>query len=383
MTLRPSTLPVAVLMVFLSGLCLACESTVAARANRIQIGSYPGALAVGDLNGDGLADLLVARTDAASVSLLLGDGRGGFEEAPGSPFPAGHSPEDLALADFNQDNRLDVAIANHEADYVTVLLGGQLSPSGASPIRVESRPHPHGVTAGDFDSDGCPDLAVESRDDNQVLVLRGDCRGGFAPDAERRDVGKWPYYHLRSADLNGDGLDDIVTTNIEGSSVSVLLGGDTSERAAAHVEIGGSPFAVAIGDVSGDGQLDLVVAHRRGAMTQNDLDGLTVLLGDGAGAFPAESISRHPAGTSPTAVAIGDYDGDGIGDVAVANQGSDDVSLFLGGKAGIREAQGSPFEVGSLPQAIALADLNRDGRADIVTGNPGSRDVSVLLSPER
>ena len=108
-----------------------------------------------------------------------------------------------------------------------------------------------------------------------------------------------------------------------------------------------------------------------------------MLLGDGSGAFPPEPTSWLAAGTAPTAVAIADYDGDGTADLAVANQGSDDVSLFLGGPAGTREAEGSPFAVGHLPQAVALADLNGDGRADIVAGNPGSQDLSVLLSPAR
>ena len=87
------------------------------------------------------------------------------------------------------------------------------------------------------------------------------------------------------------------------------------------------------------------------------------------------------AGIAPTAVAIGDYDADGTADLAVVNQGSHDVTLFLGGPGGVREAESSPFSVGRLPQAVVLADLNGDGTADIVTGNPGSRDVSVLLSP--
>lgn len=87
-------------------------------------------------------------------------------------------------------------------------------------------------------------------------------------------------------------------------------------------------------------------------------------------------------GTSPTDVAVGDVDGDVIDDVAVANMGSNDVSLFLGGRSGVRPAGGSPLSTGTAPAAIALADLNGDGRADIVTGNSGSRDVSVRLSPQ-
>jgi len=86
-------------------------------------------------------------------------------------------------------------------------------------------------------------------------------------------------------------------------------------------------------------------------------------------------------GASPTAGAIADFDGDGIGDIAVANMGSNNVTVLLGSRTGLRPAQASPFAVGEGPTSIALGDLNGDGRADIVTGNGGSRNVSVVLSP--
>jgi hypothetical protein len=82
-----------------------------------------------------------------------------------------------------------------------------------------------------------------------------------------------------------------------------------------------------------------------------------------------------------THVAIGDFDGDGIGDVATANMGSDNVSMFLGSRSGLRPAKGSPFSVGKGPLTIALADRNGDGKADIVTGNGGSGDLTVMMSP--
>ena len=167
----------------------------------------------------------------------------------------------------------------------------------------------------------------------------------------------------------------------DGSSVSVLLadaGGGL--EASKTIGIAEAPFAVAIGDVNGDTHPDLVIAHRRGSMKQNDLDGLTVLFGDGQGEFSPMTRSVVRVGAAPTALAIGDYDGDGIDDVAVANQGSNDVTVLLGAATALVEAEGSPFPVGQLPECVALADLNGDGRADIVTGNPGSRDLSVLPS---
>lgn len=178
------------------------------------------------MNADAKLDILAARLDVGTLSVYLGDGHAGFREARGSPFAVGNQPEDLAVADFNGDGRPDVAVANHETDYVTVLLGdgtGGLALAPESPVHVPSRPHPHGVAHGEFNGDGHPDLAVESRDEDAVLVLYGDGKGAFSRKPERLAVGRSPYWRLRAGDLNADGRHDLVTTNNEGASVSVLL----------------------------------------------------------------------------------------------------------------------------------------------------------------
>lgn len=374
-----------VVVISLVGLVPAnCQSPVQAGRFTIRIGGHVGAVAVNDLNKDGKPDILASNIDSGSLSVHLGDGQGGFQEAERSPFPAGNNPEDLAVGDFNGDGRLDVAVANHATDYVTVLLGdgkGGFAAAPGSPVNVPSRPHPHGVTAGDFNGDGRLDLALESRDESVVLVLYGNGEGEFLGGAKRFAVGRWPYWKLRAGDLNHDGRADIVTTNVEGSSVSVLLAdGVGGFQAAKNIPTAKAPFAVAIGDVNGDGRADLAVAHRRGG-PETDLDGLTILLGDGTGGFSAIPESPLKAGESPTAVAVGDYDGDGFGDLVVANMGSHDVTVFLGGRSGLREAEASPIPVGEGPSAVAIADLNADGKADILTGNWGSGDVSAVLSP--
>ena len=335
---------------------------------------------IGDLNRDGKPDIVAGGGD--TVAIYLGDGRGKFNRAAGSPFPAGNNAADLALGDFDEDGRLDIAVANHETSYFTLLLGdgkGGLAPP--SRIPVPSRPHPHGVAVGDFNGDRHLDVAVESWEENTVLVFHGNGKASFAREPIRLAVGRKPYYKLRAGDLNNDGKDDLVTTNADGGSVSVLC----ADRAGAlqpakEIATAGSPFAVAIGDVNGDRYPDLAIAHRSGAVDPAR-DWLTVLIGSGDCAFAPSSESPLKPGASPTAVAIGDFDGDGIGDVATANMGSDNVTLILGSRSGLRPAKGSPFSVGRGPLAIVLGDLNGDGKADIVTGNGGSGDVTVVVSP--
>jgi FG-GAP-like repeat/FG-GAP repeat len=336
-----------------------------------------GSVVVGDLNRDGRPDIVTARDHA--VTVYLGDSRGRFEQATGSPFAAGDNPSDLALGDFDEDGRLDVVIANHETTYITLLSGdgkGGLGP----PVRipVPSRPHPHGVAVGDFNGDRHLDVAVESWAENAVLILRGNGRAAFS-EPERLTVGRKPYYRLRAGDVNNDGKADLVTTNEDSGSVSVLCSNRTSAlQAAMETSIARSPFAVAIGDVNGDRHPDLTVAHRYGSVDPK-FDRLTILTGSGDCGFVPRSESL-PVGSSPTAVAIGDFDGDKIGDVGVANMGSNDVTVVLGSRSGWRPAKGSPFSVGKGPMAVALHDLNGDGKADIVTGNSGSADVSVVIS---
>jgi hypothetical protein len=367
----------------LVGVLLSAWGLAAQRSTPPGIVTLPvggGALTVGDLNHDGRQDIVTAQRDG--VTVFLGDGGGRFAPAAGSPFAAGSNPSDLALGDFNEDGRLDIAIANHETSYSTVLVGnGRGGLAAPIQIPVPSRPHPHGVAAGDFNGDRHLDFAIESWAENTVLVVHGNGKAAFAREPERLAVGRVPYHKLRAGDLNADGRDDLVTTNTEGGSVSVLCTDRSGAlQPAREIVTARSPFAIAIGDVNGDRYPDLAVAHRWGGVDPN-LDGLTVLIGSGNCAFAPSPESPLKVGTSPTDVAIGDFDGDGIGDVATANMGSDDVSLFHGSRSRLRPAQGSPFSVGKGPVAIRLRDVNSDGKADIVTGNGGSSDLSVVISP--
>jgi VCBS repeat protein len=352
---------------------------------RFPVGNAPGSVEIGDMNNDGKPDLIVANERSDNVTILLGDGKGAFAPAPGSPFPAGRSPNDVALGDFNRDGRLDVAFANHQEKYLTVLLGdgrGGLVPAPRSPFAVGVRPHTHGVATGDFDGDGNLDLVTESWGTDQVEVLFGDGKGGFRVPGTFFSVGKHPYQRLRVADLNGDGKADIITTNLEGDDVTILLAdgrGTFRQPPGSPFPCGDSPFNLAVGDVNGDGKPDLAIVNSPSSTSdRRGKDGLTILLGDGAGGFRMLAGSPFPTGRIPNRVAIGDVNGDGVNDVAVSSPDENNVTLFMMTRPG-RVAATHTIRISGRPKGLAMRDLDGDGKADIVVTNSGDGTVTILL----
>jgi hypothetical protein len=361
-----------------------CRAAPPVVENHFQVGAAPGSVVLADLNGDGRLDMAVASERDDTVSVLTGDGRGGFAAADGSPFAAGHSPNDIAVADFNRDGHLDLALANHETQYLTILLGdgrGQFTPAPTSHVAVVVRPHPHGIAAGDFNGDGFPDLVTDSWAEDRLEILFGDGKGGFRTPGTYVAVGKHPYQRIRVADINADGKDDIVSPNLEGDDVTILLGdghGNFRQSPGSPFPCGDSPFNVAIGDVNGDGKPDLAIVNSPGSTTdRSGHDGLTILLGDGRGGFTKMAGSPFVTGKRPNMVAIGAIDGRGVVDVVVSNPDEDSVSLFAMRHGSVA---GRVVRVAGHPKGVALGDVNGDGKADIVVTNNATRAITVLIT---
>jgi VCBS repeat protein len=369
----------------MGGCCVQSNVAPADQFARIHLraGTHPTMPLVVDVNQDGNLDIVVANSGSGDVSVYLGDGKGGFTQAPGSPFAAGRNCADIAAADFNGDGAIDLAIANHEVRTVTVLLGnrkGQFAFGPGSPFNVESRPHAHGIAVGDFNGDKKPDIAIDSWAENKVLVLYGKGDGTFESPGIKFDVGKMPYQRLRTGDINEDGKSDIVTSNFEDSSVSVLLGDGRGQFIRRDFPVPPNPFGIAIADVNGDKHPDMVIVHYSGQGTDASKDAMSVLIADGQGNFTLARGSPFKTGHYPGTVAAGDLNADGIADIVVPNYEDDTLTVYLGGPDGITPAAYSPIRVGRTPHGVAIADLNHDRKGDIVVAQDEDNEVLVLLS---
>ncbi len=342
---------------------------------RVAAGQGPSALSAADVNGDGLLDLLIGNEPRGELTVLLGDGRGGFRPAPGSPYPAGPHPLDIAVGDFNGDGRPDAAIANHETSDITILLGdgaGGFAPAIGSPVFSGSRPHVHSVSAADLTGDGNLDLVVESADTDSVQVLAGDGRGRFASPAPYF-VGSLPYYRVRTGDLDGDGRPDVAVALSRDHAIAVLRsdgkGGLAPMAGSPYPAGGNNPLVVAIGDLNGDRRADLAAIHSAG---------VSLLLFDGL-LFRQSAGSPFRVGSAPSNLAVGDVNGDRVADVAVSNITSNDVTLLLSGPSGPGSTVRT-LTVGRQPQEVVLADFDRDGRADVAVANLLDNDLAIWLS---
>ena len=281
------------------------------------VGTWPMVVAVGDFNNDGKDDAVTANYTTNNVSVLIGSGSGAFAAAVN--YAVGTAPYAVGVGDFNGDGKLDIAAANGNSANISVLLGTGTGTFGAA-TNFTTGTTPNSITVGDFNGDGKQDIAVANRGSNTVSIFIGNGAGSFAAKVDFT-VGSSPYT-TSLGDFNGDGKQDIVTANGGTTTVSVLIGnGAGSFAAATNFSVGGGPYFVTVGDVNGDGKQDLATAN---FSTNN----VSVLTGDGAGNFGG--LTNYTVGTNPGSITLGDFNADGYQDFAVTNSTSANMSVRLG-----------------------------------------------------
>ena len=329
-------------------------------------GVGPYSVAMGDLDDNDHVDLAVANLSGDSLSVLLNQTDGTFAAAVS--YAVGDRPHSVAIGDLDQNSYEDLAVANLFTDDVSVLLNHG-DGTFAAAVSYAVGDSPHSVAIGDLDRDGHEDLAVGSFNSEDVTVLLNHGDGTFAAGLSYA-AGGGPY-SVAIGDLDHDGYGDVAVANYVTDDVSVLLNhGDGTLAVAVSYAAGDAPSSVAIGDLNHDGHDDLVVANLFG-------DDVSVLMNCGDGTFAA-AVS-YAVGDGPYSLAIGDLNHDGRDDLAIANQESDNVAVLLNRGDGTFAAAVS-YAAGDDPHSVAVGDLNHDHNDDLAVADYGSDAVSVLIS---
>jgi hypothetical protein len=290
------------------------------------VSSGPSFVGVGDFNNDNHSDIAVANFIANSVVVLFGFGDGSFLLGTAYTTGIGSGPYALAIGDFNNDTRLDIAVANLLSNNIGVFLGFGSEPyAGVTTYFTGAGSQPHSVAVGDFNSDGRSDIVIANYGTNNVLILLGYGSGIFV------------YWILYST-------------------------GDSS-----------APYSVAVGDFNSDNRLDIVV-------TNSESNNVVIFRGFGDGTFATEAKYSTGDRSRPYTVVIRDFNNDNKLDLAIANSGTSNALLLYGlGNGTFGMETSYPLGYDYLPYSIAVTDVNQDGWMDIVIACFDTDNVEVLM----
>lgn len=376
--LRPNFTWVTIFVI--TALFVLCPESIFAATNPItfsspvsyDIGAYAHDPEVKDINGDTKPDIIVPGYGV--VEVFIGNGNGTFQPKVISPDQYGYGP--LAIGDLNGDGKQDIVRAidslSASSNVVHVMLG-QGDGTFKLPVEYNSDTgsFQRSITLGDVNSDGKLDIVVpnygfnsmQTEVRNTVNVLLGNGDGTFKPAVHYQSGGDGPWF-VDVVDFNGDGASDIVTQNVGDHTLSILLGnGDGTFQSGyltAYSEPGNYLDNVTIGDINGDGIIDVISTH--GGVPSSV--GVQVANQDGTFSIKKQYASMY----GPNALEIGDINGDGFPDIAVS--GEEKTVGILNGRGDSTFGEILNFPSGnSNPVSVKTVDLNNDGKLDIITRN--------------
>lgn len=301
-------------------------------------------------------------------------------------------PLGLVVADFNGDGKPDLAITANSRLYTVLGKGdGTFAPASGSPTPIPSPPYddfgtPYvgSMAVGDFNHSGHSGLAVAEWQNEAAVILGGNGDGTFTTSsAAFVDTKGMPTTAVQAADFNADGnLDLALINSISGRSIVALGYGSGAFNTAGTLYTTGFPYTdgfpagAAVGDFNGDGKLDVAVAS--GGSPKYPGSGVAVSLGNGDGTFTQAAQSPVSLGQSLSAIVAGDFNGDGKLDLAVTDGAGNSVFILMGNGDGTFQTP-ITIAVGNGPDAIVAGDFNNDGKLDLAIANYSDNTVTLLL----
>jgi hypothetical protein len=354
---------------------------------------------VGDLNGDGFPEIVNANCGDNNITIFVNDEHGSFPlggtyYVPGVAAGAGGiaasnaflNPIGVTVADLNGDGFGDVISTNNAGGDVTVLLS-----NGDGTVQTPT----FGFTTGghlsveamvaDLNGDGLADIIVPDGE-YSLVYMKGYGDGTFRAAMDyytpASDNGEPFGFDIATGDFNGDGLPDVVVGNQLDAAVGItvfLSRPDGSMQPGVNYGLGGGMAHVAVADLDGDGVLDIVATDSTTGMLRI-FSGNKTSSGVGDGTFTeGGSFATDAGNTDPRAVVVGDFNGDGKPDLAVANYGGSNVAVLLN-QGGLTFAAPVTYSVCSPSLELTAADLNGDGFPDLVVPLTQCGAVQVFMN---
>lgn len=352
-------------------------------------GYLPTSVTTGDFNKDGKMDWVVSNGGDNSLWLYLGNGDG-TNQMPIIIPCTGTAPVQVIAADLRNTGILDLVVAEVDSQTIGVFLGNGDGTFAPEVTYLVPRP-PLSVAVGDFNGDGHQDIVVGLLGDEfsgPLATLSGDGTGKFGPPitflADNTIIGSYAITQIVAADLNGDGLTDLVLIDLGGIDFragvhSFLSLGDATFKDAQFVQ---GDIAVALGDMDEDGCQD--------AVSVNPLGLVSIAKGSCDGTFNTVGVFDIAVGEQPVSVALADMNGDGHLDVVAAGAffgsggvfGQEATNLVIVLPGDGRGSLGVSHLYRSEPSmfGLALTDLNGDGHPDVIVASQDTDTTSVFLN---
>jgi hypothetical protein len=339
--------------------------------------SLPIFVTTGDFNNDQALDIVAANFRIDSVAVFLGYGNGSFAPAVNYSTGTGSDPIAIFVADFNKDNQSDLAVANSENGNVGILFGnGDGSFQTVITYSTGFQSNPDSIVAGDLNNDNWLDIILADSTSDNIAILLAYKNGTFGSPIMYTDSSFANPSALVLGDYNYDNQIDIIVTNFGGDNVDVLIGygnGSFVLDQSYKLITGSNPIGIVIGDFNGNTRWDILIV-------EFGTGNVNLLVRYIEATFESQSTYPTGGGAHPHSVTVGDFNNDNRTDIAVANSGSDNVGVFLGYGNGSFVPEKTYF-VGlySHPQHVIAGDFNRDNRIDIATANSNDDSISILF----
>ena len=289
------------------------------------VGAIASPSEVVDFDRDGLIDMMTGNRGAGTVSIVLGNGDGTFR--PQQAVAVGNTPNGVAALDVDGDADLDIVAAVNGGNNLRVLSNNGAGVFAIAGSIESGASGEWALAAGDMNNDGIMDLVVGAQNDQRIIVMLGDGNRGFArpPGSPTNGyAGGGLIWMIALGDVNGDGSLDVSTVNGSTNNGGILLGnGNGTLQPATLTNLVGLGIATDLGDLDGDGDLDWVTSTTFGAPRW------TIFTNNGSGAF---TLNQTIAATQVASCAsLYDFDNDGDLDLALADEFEDEVLLYRNG----------------------------------------------------